>query len=103
MHGVTSEGDGNFSAAEVTHAQGFGGSGSAVGTGGMATKLRAAAQAVEVGAHCVITSGRVPGRLRQVLSGEDVGTLFLRKEARRAARSAHGGRPAPEARRASSE
>jgi len=65
-----------------------GGSGSAVGTGGMATKLRAAAQAVEVGAHCVITSGRVPGRLRQVLSGEDVGTLFLRKEARRAARSA---------------
>ncbi|MBM4379904.1 MAG: glutamate 5-kinase, partial [Deltaproteobacteria bacterium] len=65
-----------------------GGSGSAVGTGGMATKLRAAAQAVEVGAHCVITSGREPGRLRQVLCGEEVGTLFLRKEARRAARSA---------------
>ena len=65
-----------------------GGSGSAVGTGGMATKLRAASQAVEVGAHCVITSGRVPGRLRQVLSGEDVGTLFLRKEARRNARAA---------------
>ncbi|MEN9799498.1 MAG: hypothetical protein RL653_3195 [Pseudomonadota bacterium] len=65
-----------------------GGSGSTVGTGGMATKLRAAARAVEVGAHCVIASGRVPGRLGQVLAGEDVGTLFLRREHRRGARSA---------------
>jgi glutamate 5-kinase len=65
-----------------------GASGSGHGTGGMATKVRAAAQATEIGAVCVITSGRVPGRLRQVLSGEDIGTRFERKRTRRNARTA---------------
>jgi glutamate 5-kinase len=49
---------------------------SGVGVGGMATKLRAAARANELGVPCVIASGKVPGRLRQVLEGEQVGTLF---------------------------
>jgi glutamate 5-kinase len=65
-----------------------GGSRTGLGTGGMATKVRAAAQATEVGALCVITSGRVPGRLRQALQGEPVGTLFERQTTRRHARTA---------------
>lgn len=65
-----------------------GGSGTAVGTGGMSTKVRAAARATESGVRCVIASGRVPGRLRQVLQGEPVGTLFERRQSRRNARTA---------------
>ena len=53
-----------------------GGAVSSVGTGGMATKVRAAARVAELGIRCVITSGQLPGRLRQVLAGEPVGTLF---------------------------
>jgi glutamate 5-kinase len=65
-----------------------GGSGSTVGTGGMATKVRAAARVTELGLRCVITSGAVPGRLRSVLSGEPVGTLFEPSTSRRSARAA---------------
>jgi glutamate 5-kinase len=65
-----------------------GGSGSQVGTGGMATKLRAAARVTELGVRCVITSGAVPGRLRSVLSGEPLGTLFESSGTRRSARTA---------------
>ncbi|OJH34340.1 glutamate 5-kinase [Cystobacter ferrugineus] len=65
-----------------------GGSGSQVGTGGMTTKVRAAARAAESGVRCVITSGAVPGRLRAVLSGESVGTLFESSGSRRSARTA---------------
>ncbi len=65
-----------------------GGSGSKVGTGGMMTKVRAAARATELGIRCVITSGSVPGRLRSVLSGEPVGTLFETSGSRRSARTA---------------
>ncbi|WP_043427669.1 glutamate 5-kinase [Cystobacter fuscus] len=65
-----------------------GGSGSQVGTGGMTTKVRAAARAAESGVRCVITSGAVPGRLRSVLSGEPVGTLFESSGSRRSARTA---------------
>ncbi len=61
---------------------------SGVGVGGMATKVRAAQRVTEVGGYCVITSGQVPGRLRQVLSGEEVGTVFLPTGARRSARLA---------------
>ena len=60
---------------------------SAVGTGGMASKVRAAARAAELGIPCVITSGAVPGRLRGVLQGEEVGTLF-EPAGRRSARTA---------------
>ncbi|HVE87679.1 MAG TPA: glutamate 5-kinase [Myxococcales bacterium] len=65
-----------------------GGAVSGVGTGGMSTKVRAAAKVTEVGVRCVIASGRVPGRLRQVLQGEAVGTLFERRQSRRSARTA---------------
>src|SRR5262245_28769202 len=65
-----------------------GGTASGVGTGGMSTKVRAAARVTEVGVRCVITSGRVPGRLRQVLQGERVGTLFERRQSRRNSRTA---------------
>ncbi|WP_075004451.1 MULTISPECIES: glutamate 5-kinase [Stigmatella] len=65
-----------------------GGSGSTVGTGGMSTKVRAAARASERGIRCVITSGAVPGRLRAVLAGESVGTLFEAASSRRSARTA---------------
>ncbi len=65
-----------------------GGATSGVGTGGMATKVRAAARATESGIRCVITSGAVPGRLRAVLEGEPVGTLFEPTGNRRSARAA---------------
>lgn len=65
-----------------------GGTTSGVGTGGMATKVRAAARATESGIRCVITSGAVPGRLRAVLEGEPVGTLFEPTGNRRSARAA---------------
>ncbi len=65
-----------------------GGSGSLVGTGGMVTKIRAAARVTELGVRCLITSGAVPGRLRSVLSGEPVGTLFETSGSRRSARMA---------------
>jgi len=65
-----------------------GGTASGVGTGGMATKVRAAAQATEVGAVCVITSGRAPERLAEVLAGQPVGTFFERQQERKNARRA---------------
>ncbi len=65
-----------------------GGSVSGVGVGGMATKVRAAQKVTEVGGFCVITSGKTPGRLRQVLQGESVGTVFFPSGARRSARTA---------------
>jgi glutamate 5-kinase len=55
-----------------------GGSGSTVGTGGMATEL---------GVSCVIAAGQKPGTITRVLAGEDEGTLFL-PHARRDARTA---------------
>ena len=65
-----------------------GDSGSAVGTGGMATKVRAAANANEQGIRCVIAAGHQPGTLTKVLNGEDVGTVFEPSEDRRQARNA---------------
>jgi len=47
---------------------------SEVGTGGMVTKLRAARRASEAGVPCAIVPGE-PGVLRQLLDGEDVGTV----------------------------
>ncbi len=45
--------------------------------GGMASKLEAARIATTAGENVIIASGRRPGVLRQILAGEDVGTLFL--------------------------
>jgi glutamate 5-kinase len=49
---------------------------SGLGTGGMATKVRAAKRATETGALTVIASGRRAGTLSAVLRGDDVGTVF---------------------------
>jgi glutamate 5-kinase len=54
-----------------------GGSGSAVGTGGMATKLAAAKKAGKSGAATIIANGTVDGIVARVLTGETVGTLIL--------------------------
>jgi len=53
-----------------------GGAGTSAGTGGMATKLRAALAVTELGARCVIAAGHEPEVLPRVLAGEAVGTLF---------------------------
>jgi glutamate 5-kinase len=45
--------------------------------GGMASKLRAAQQAVAAGENVIIASGRKPGALAKILAGEPVGTLVL--------------------------
>lgn len=53
-----------------------GGSGSIVGTGGMATKIAAAKIAREAGMDMVICNGKNPELLYDVLDGKQVGTLF---------------------------
>lgn len=51
-----------------------GGAGSNVGTGGMLTKILAAKRAARSGANTVIASGREPGVLVRLSSGEVIGT-----------------------------
>ena len=53
-----------------------GGSGSAVSTGGMATKLEAAAMAAKAGISALIADGRKKDTLLRLMNGEDVGTLL---------------------------
>ena len=53
-----------------------GGSGSAVGTGGMKTKLEAARYAKKHGIKTVIMSGENPTDIYKLLDGEKIGTLF---------------------------
>lgn len=53
-----------------------GGKGSALGTGGMATKLSAAALCLEAGISTVIANGDNPEKLYDILEGKPVGTLF---------------------------
>lgn len=65
-----------------------GGAGSSVGTGGMATKLRAAARVSELGIRCVIAAGQSAGNLSRVFDGEEIGTLFEPVSDRRDARAA---------------
>ncbi len=49
------------------------------GTGGMATKLRAAAICTEVGCDMVIANGSCPENLYDILDGKSVGTRFVGK------------------------
>ena len=56
-----------------------GGSGSSLGTGGMATKLQAAKIATEAGTDMVIANGETPSVLYDILEGRNVGTHFLAK------------------------
>jgi glutamate 5-kinase len=65
-----------------------GGSGSAVGTGGMITKLLAAQKVNELGVRCVIAAGHRPEVLAAIFSGESIGTLFEPASTARHARTA---------------
>ena len=56
-----------------------GGSGSNLGTGGMATKLRAAQMATAAGCEMVIANGQSPEVLYDVAAGKRVGPRFLAK------------------------
>ena len=51
-----------------------GGSGSAIGTGGMLTKVLAARRAANSGGHTIIASGREPAVLQRLAAGEAIGT-----------------------------
>lgn len=48
-----------------------------VSKGGMASKLRAARIATAAGENVIIASGHRPGILRQIVDGEEIGTLFV--------------------------
>lgn len=63
-----------------------GDSNTTLGTGGMITKIQAAKKASLFGVGTVIVNGRTPGILRQVMSGECVGTLFYPSPRKMAAR-----------------
>ena len=54
-----------------------GGKGSALGTGGMATKLRAAQIANDAGIDMLIVNGVDPDVLYRIIDGEPVGTRFI--------------------------
>ena len=54
-----------------------GGAGSRRGTGGMKTKLQAAKLAAAHGIDTVVTNGKRPSALYDILKGKNVGTLFV--------------------------
>lgn len=54
-----------------------GGKGSALGTGGMATKLHAAQIATQAGIDMMIANGDRPERLYEIVEGQPVGTRFV--------------------------
>ena len=56
-----------------------GGAGSDLGSGGMATKLRAAKIAMDAGIDMIITNGENPEILYDIFDGKTVGTKFLGK------------------------
>lgn len=62
------------------------GEGTALGRGGMTTKLRAAAVAARSGAQTVIASGQEPDVLLRITGGENVGTLLTAASSPLAAR-----------------
>ncbi len=47
------------------------------GTGGMITKLEAAKMATAAGSSMILMNGAEPSRIRQIFSGQAVGTVFL--------------------------
>lgn len=58
----------------------IGGAGSALGTGGMATKIKAARMSNAAGTDMVIANGNSPAVLYDIVGGKDVGTRFLAKK-----------------------
>jgi hypothetical protein len=56
------------------------GSGSTLGTGGMTTKINAAKVTLDNNISMVIANGNNPDNIYKIIAGQDIGTLFLRKE-----------------------
>lgn len=54
-----------------------GGTTTAEGTGGMASKVRAAKQAATYGVATIVVNGKIQGVLTRLSSGDELGTLFL--------------------------
>lgn len=63
-----------------------GGAGSAIGRGGMLTKVLAAKRAARSGASTVIAYGKEPDVLLRLAAGEDIGTALVASTAKIAAR-----------------
>jgi len=63
-----------------------GGAGSAIGSGGMLTKILAAARAARSGAHTIIASGRESNVLVRLAEGEVIGTHLRTEQMKMAAR-----------------
>jgi len=63
-----------------------GGAGSKLGTGGMATKINAAEISTSAGVNMVIADGSEPDVLQRIVSGEEIGTLFLGQKEKMKAR-----------------
>lgn len=57
-----------------------GGAGSTRGTGGMYTKMQAAKMTINAGVAMVIAAGGKDGVIRDIISGQSVGTIFPAKE-----------------------
>ncbi len=57
-----------------------GGAGSRRGTGGMRTKLQAADIAVSQGIDVIVTNGKNPRVLYDIMDGKEVGTLFVARK-----------------------
>lgn len=53
-----------------------GGTGTALGTGGMISKIEAAQKAMKYGTSMIIANGAAPKILDKIMSGENVGTFF---------------------------
>lgn len=60
-----------------------GGAGSKFGTGGMATKIRAAKIATDSGIDMIIANGKEPNVLYDIVEGKPVGTRFVAKETKK--------------------
>ena len=73
-------------AGDVTLEAMAGGAGSALGKGGMITKVLAAKRAAASGAHTVVASGREADVLVRLAGGETIGTRFIAQTGRMAAR-----------------
>ncbi len=59
---------------------------SALGTGGMRSKLEATGLVTQAGGSVIVASGTKPEPLTRILAGEPVGTLFLPRRSTQAAR-----------------
>ena len=57
-----------------------GGAGTALGTGGMVTKIKAAKIATAGGSDMVIANGSDPLKLYDIIKGESIGTRFIGKK-----------------------